>query len=252
MITAGLFISKPPSSFGSISVALPALSSHPMAACRCYYSIVQLEPSRALAYIEANTSKEIIYENFLYNAYNNIPSGGTFSQLIQSGIKNPIGICIIPLISAQNSFPATKLTGDAGTTYSTVLGFSQYQSPYDTCPATYSPISLTNLQVQLGGVNVLNTSLFYTYENYLEQVSLAESLTSADIGISAGIISPSWWEANRVYWIDLARGQEADKATTRNLNISFQNNSNVAIDLLVYTVYLDRFVLNCETGQVRK
>ena len=106
--------------------------------------------------------------------------------------------------------------------------------------------------MQLGGVNVLNTSLFYTYENYLEQVSLAESLTSSDIGISAGVISPSWWEANRVYWIDLARGQEADKATTRNLNISFQNNSNVAIDLLCYTVYLDRFVLNCETGQVRK
>ena len=122
MITAGLFVSKPPSTFGSISVTLPALSAHPMAACRCYYSIVQLEPSRALAYIEANTSKEIIYENFLYNAYNNIPSGGTFSQLIQSGIKNPIGIIIVPLISTI----ASPILGNAG------FGFSQYASPYDT------------------------------------------------------------------------------------------------------------------------
>jgi hypothetical protein len=86
----------------------------------------------------------------------------------------------------------------------------------------------------------------------LEQVALAESLTSTDIGISTGLISQSWWEMNRVYWIDLARGTEAEKATTRNLNISFQNNNNVAIDIMVFTVYLDKFILNVETGQVKK
>ena len=134
----------------------------------------------------------------------------------------------------------------------TQLGFSQYGSPYDTCPATYAPISLTNLQVSLGGQNVMNTSMYYTYENFLQQVALSESLTSADIGISAGLVSQSWWEMNRVYYIDLGRSQEADKATTRNLNISFMNNSQVIIDILVYTVYLDRFVLNVLTGQVKK
>ena len=30
---------------------------------------------------------------------------------------------------------------------------------------------------------------------------------------------------NRVYWVDLGRGTEAEKATTRNLNISFINNN---------------------------
>ena len=57
---------------------------------------------------------------------------------------------------------------------------------------------------------------------------------------------------NRVYWIDLGRGTEAEKATNRNLNISFLNNSLVSIDVLVYTVYLDKFILNVETGQVKK
>ena len=98
----------------------------------------------------------------------------------------------------------------------------------------------------------MNTSMYYTYENFLEQISLAESLTSADIGISTGLLSQSWWEMNRVYWVDLGRGQEADKATSRNLNISFVNNSQVIIDVMVFTVYLDRFVLNVLTGQVKK
>ena len=255
LITAGLYVAKLPTSFGpTTAIALAGPSSHPMTACRCYYSTVQLEPSKALAYVESNTNKQIIYENFLYNQYSAIGVGSSFSQLVQSGIKNPIGVAIIPLISASNTFQATNigLLGVAGTFTTLPLGFSQYASPYDTCPATYSPISLTNLQVTLGGVNVLNTSLYYTYENFMEQVILAESLTSSDIGIATGVIPQSWWESNRVYWVDLARGQEADKASTRNLNISFVNNSNVIIDILVFTVYLDKFVLNVETGQVRK
>ena len=51
--------------------------------------------------------------------------------------------------------------------------------------------------------------------------------------------------------VDLGRGTEADKATSRNLNISFSNNSNLTIDVLVFTVYLDRFVLNVESGSVK-
>ena len=38
------------------------------------------------------------------------------------------------------------------------------------CPATMSPLSLTNLQVAIGGQNVLNSTLNMTYENFLEQV----------------------------------------------------------------------------------
>ena len=252
LITAGLFVAKSPTSIGTTAITVKSYG-HPMTACRCYYSQIQLEPEKAYKYLTENTNKQIVYENFLFNQYTNISVSASFSQLVQSGIKNPIGIAIIPLISSSNSFPATYAAGGSTTTYlNTVLGFSQYGSPYDTCPASYSPISLTNLQVTLGGVNVLNTSMYYGFENFLEQIQLAENLTSADIGISTGLISQSWWEMNRVYWVDLGRGTEAEKATTRNLNISFVNNSAVVIDVMVFTVYLDKFILNCETGQVKK
>jgi len=60
------------------------------------------------------------------------------------------------------------------------LGDSQWKSPFDTCPCTTSPASLTNLQVSVGGQNVLQSTLQYGYELFLEQVNLAEQLTSSN------------------------------------------------------------------------
>ena len=85
----------------------------------------------------------------------------------------------------------------------------------------------------------------------MEQVSMAESLTSADIGISTGLINQSWWEQNRCYYVDLARGRQADKDTMRNLCITFNNNSNVPINIIGFTLYLDKFVIDVETGIVK-
>jgi hypothetical protein len=237
-VCAGVFVAKAattsiPVGGGSINLAAN-VGNHAMPACRCYYSLIKMEPSKALMYVEQNRSKLVVYEQIISNSYTGIGSGNSFSQLVQSGIKNPLGVCIIPLIAqATNSL-------------------AQYGSVTDPCPASYAPMSLSNLQVSLGGQNVLNSTLFYTFENFLEQVMLADSLTSSDLGIGAGVISQSWWEANRVYWVDLKRSRDADKATTRNLNISFTNNSLIAIDVLVFTVYLDKLVIDVETGLIRK
>ena len=246
-VCAGCFIARAPTTAipvggGSVNIGLN-VASHPMAACRAYYSLVKMEPSRALRYVEENRNKLVVYEQFITNQYNAIPAGGSYSQLVQSGIKNPIGLLVVPLISS------TQVTTVGG---STPYGFSQYGSPLDTCPATGAPISLTNLQCNLGGQNVLNSTLFYTFENFLEQVALADNLTSSDLGIGAGLISQSYWSNSRYYYIDLKRSRDADKASTRNLSISFTNNSQVAIDILVFTLYLDKLVVDVETGLIRK
>ncbi len=59
-----------------------------------------------------------------------------------------------------------------------------------------SPLSLTNLQVAVGGQNVLNSTLNMIYENFLEQVNLAEQLRSSYFGVSTGLISQGYWEAS--------------------------------------------------------
>lgn len=249
-IAAGLFIAKPPTTaIGAAGVNLALnVPGHPMPACRCYYSQVKLDPSRALTYVQENRQKQVVYESVLFNQYTNISSGNAFSQLVQSGIKNPVAVLIVPFISSQCGVQ----TGADGKSSGTAIGITQYGNPVDTAPSSFAPISLTNIVVSLGGVNVLNTSMNYTFENFLEQIAIAETLTSADIGISVGVITQQWWETNRVYFFDLARSREADKSMPRNLNISFNNNTLVPIDVMVFTLYLDKVVIDIETGIVSK
>ena len=247
-VACGLYLARVPTTSLSLPNGggvsnLAGPSSHPMPSCRAYYSQIKLDPSVAQKYITENSAKEIVFENFIFNQYNGIGAGTSFSQLVQSGIKNPLGILIVPFISSGQSRLVDNSTG--------TIGFSQFQSPYDTAPASNAPLSLTNLQVSLGGTSVLDSSsLYYTFESWLEQVSIAETIVP-EMGLAQGILSQKDWESlYRLYYVSLARGTEADKATMRNLSISFTNNSAVAIDILVFTFYLNRGVVNVETGMI--
>ncbi len=104
----------------------------------------------------------------------------------------------------------------------------------------------------MGGSNVLQSTLFYTYEHFLEQVNLSEQLTSSDFGVSTGIINQDYWSSSKWYYVNVERSQSVDKLKPRNVNISFLNNSNVPIDCLVFIFYSDEFVINVETGIIDK
>jgi hypothetical protein len=131
------------------------------------------------------------------------------------------------------------------------LGDSQWKSPFDTCPCTTSPVSLTNLQVSLGGQNVLQSTLQYGYEHFLEQVNLAEQLTSSDFGISTGLMNQNDWENSKWYYsiyVNVERGNAADKLNGRDINVSFTN--NVPIAVMVFIFYSDEITLDVKTGLV--
>jgi hypothetical protein len=234
-ITAGLYLVKPPTtSFNGINLG-NAGSSHSLPACRIYYSQITIQPALAEEYIMSNRGKKCIYRTVLTNQYNNITAGGNFNQLISSGIVHPTGILIVPYVSSQASFSF----GDFAT-----------KSPFDTVPADGHPLSLTNLQVTVGGQNILQSVLNYNYESFIEQLMYAEQLTSADFGVSTGLFDAAWWNYNRFYWVNVERSNITDKLTARNLNISFTNNNNVPIDVLVFTFKSNGLTIDTETGIV--
>jgi hypothetical protein len=49
-------------------------------------------------------------------------------------------------------------------------------------------------------------------------------------------------------FVNVERGNIADKLQQRNINASFTNNSIVAIDVLIFTFYSDQLVIDVETG----
>jgi hypothetical protein len=92
-----------------------------------------------------------------------------------------------------------------------------------------------------------------TYENFLEQANLAEQLTSSDFGVSIGSISQGYWENSKGYFVNVERGNIADKLHSRHINVYvyiITNNSKVAIDILIFTFYSDQLVIGVETGIV--
>ena len=219
-ITAGLYLAKPPAtSYVSVNLANSS-ASHPLPACRIYYSQITIQPDLALDYITTNRAKKCVYRTILTNQYNNISAGGNFNQLISSGVVHPTGILIVPYVSSQASYS---------------FGDFAWKSPFDTVPADAHPLTLTSLQVSIGGQNVLQSVLNYNYENFLEQLVYAEQLTSADFGITTGLFDASFWNYNRFYWVNVERSNITDKLQPRNINISFTNNNNVPIDVLVFT-----------------
>ena len=218
---------------------LPLIVQHPLANCRLYYSQVTVDPQKSIDYVQRNRNKKVIYRSFVTNSYTNITTGSSFNALVNSGIVHPTAVLICPFI---------------GATTGTNSGFGDFQwkSPFDTCPATMSPLSLINLQVGAGGQNVLNSTLNMAYENLLQQVNLAEQLTSSDFGVSTGLISQGYWEASKWYFVNVERGNIADKLQPRNINVSFTNNSNVPIDVIIFTFYSDQLTIDVETGIVTK
>jgi hypothetical protein len=232
-----LFIGKTlPTNNNGINLGATSVS-HPQSSCRLYYSSIIMEPERALTYSRANQAKNVVFKNYYFNQISGVGVNSNWSQLIQSGITNPYALIVIPYI-------ATTTTG--------MSGMSQYQSPFDTAPATGAPIILEELQVQLGGQQVLSSPYRYGFETFVSQFSNCEALSSSDFGVSCGIVNYEWWQANRIYYINLSRSTKADQITPRNVVLSFRNGTSVPIDVQVFTVYLDRIVLNVDTGAVTR
>ena len=86
----------------------------------------------------------------------------------------------------------------------------------------------------------------------MEQITLAEQLTSSDFGITTGLFNQSWWEMFRYYFVNIERSAITDKNVPRNINISFTNNTQVPIDILIFIFYSDEFLIDIETGIIRK
>lgn len=236
-IVAGLFIAKPPTtSYNGINLA-SSNASHPLQNCRIYYSQITVKPDLLLEYLSNNTEKKVSYRSFITSFTPNIAANGSYSGIISAGITHVTSVLIIPYIANSST--------------SGLMNY-QWASPFDTCPATAgSGVSLTDLQVSIGGKNQLQTTLSYNYDNFIQQVNNAEQLISAqDYGLSNGLFSQQWWESSKYYYINCERSLSADKLVPKNINISYTNNSNVAVDVLVFVQYSSEVTIDVRTGAV--
>lgn len=237
-IVAGLYIAKPPTtSLAGINLSL-GTGGHSLLNCRVYYSQITLKPDLLLEYVNNNKAKKVCYRTFITSFAPNITSGGTYSSIISAGITHPTSVLIVPYVASN--------------TTSGLMNYA-WTSPFDSAPSTGHPISITNLQVNVGGKNQLATTLSYGYDTFLSQINNAEQLvSSSDYGLSNGLFSQAWWESSKYYYVDCERSFSVDKAIPKNINVSFTNNSNVNLDALIFVQYSDEFTVDVGNGNITK
>lgn len=235
-IVAGLYVNKPPTtSIFGVNLATSG-ASHFMPACRLYYPQITLQPEKSIQYSESNRNKNVVFRSVVSNLYTNIGVGSAFNSLVNAGIVAPSAVLVCPFIS--QSAPG--------------FGDSAWKSPFDTAPSLGHPVSLTNFNVSIGGSNILQSTLNYSYEHFLQQVNLAEQMTSSDFGVSTGLISEDMWRWSKWYFCNVERSAIADKKQPRNVNVTFNNNTSLALDVLIFIFYTDELTIDVETGIVTK
>ena len=217
-----------------------------MMSVRCYYPMIRIKDELALSYVQSNRKKEILFRSVVANTFQSITTGSTFNQLIQSGIVNPKGILICPFLSSSTHGGLTTTQVFA----TPIVPFAQYSSPFDTCPGTVSPISLTQLNVSLGGLPVLSYNYNYTFESFVQELSGYDKLAPvSSYGLQNTLISQFSWEMGyRWYYVSLERGNKGDAMTPRSISMSFLNNSLQTIDIWCFIESYTSKYIDVATG----
>ena len=66
------------------------------------------------------------------------------------------------------------------------------------------------------------------------------------------LINQNCWENSKWYYVNVERGNAADKLNGRNINVSFTNNSNVPVEIMVFIFYSDEIAIDVKTGLVTR
>ena len=70
--------------------------------------------------------------------------------------------------------------------------------------------------------------------------------------LPTGLINQNCWENSKWYYVNVERGSAADNLNGLNVNVSFTNNSNVPLEVMVFIFYSDEITIDGETVLVTR
>ena len=110
-----------------------------------------------------------------------------------------------------------------------------------------------NLQVLVGGANVLANDLRYTHQTFTQEFLNSHGVNANEsTGLGSGLIDYSDWFKNPYYFIDCSRVPDELMSSYRSLQISATNVTTQKMTLSVYAFFERKFMLNTVTGELNK
>lgn len=190
-------------------------------------------------------TKKIHYlERFINNF--SVNAKGTFNGTVTPGIVNPKKLILIPYYSG---IPAN--TGSVG---GSSIYYEPYQSPFETAPATTSvfPV-LKNLQVTVGNVPMFLNPVNMDYEQFLNEVSNLSIDGSTNNETAAGLLNQRLWSSlYRFYSVDISRRLVSEDGSSKGIQISFDNATNLPVQVFAFVLYEKQFTIDTASCTVSK
>ena len=212
--------------------------AHPLSSCRLYACLLTPTPLYEQIYLK-NPVKQLLYNDYLsYNTMTNIVPGGTVNQLLTPSLSRLRTLYLFPFLSASAN-------GNSG--------LQQMNSPFDSCPSVCAPYAyLTNLQVQLSGMNIYQEVKTMRFQNFLEEVRPKNSINGGLLaGLSSGLIDFNYYNTSYpVIVVDLSRKNVEDDDIAKSVLVSFINSSKRTLDILGIIEYEKCVNLNVEVGSI--
>lgn len=196
--------------------------------CQLICDSFTMNPSAEKQFLSMVPQKSVTYTDLHYQLLQN--QSGTFQTLLTGGLKRAKRLIIIPYYTR---------TANVGLT-----GVPVYQSPFASEPGTTSAYAaVTNLQVQVSGVNLWSAPVDYGWDMYKNEVSPAYSISGGlQLGMTTGLVSEQDWTIGYRYIVaDLSRRLPADDDTPKSIQVSGTISSARALDLLFF-IEFDRSI----------
>ena len=180
-------------------------------------------------------TRKIVYNDIYTYKINN--KTGAFNEIVSNGITGLQYLVVIPVAT---------------------LDTPPYQSPFDTCPGTSTPLAtIDNFQVQIGGKNIFQKNFQYTYETFLfELASINAKNGGALTGSTSGLISQHDFNFGYRYYVcDLSRranyeNNKPQSVAVLGTNVARLGGAPVAMDYIVIVAYQKNLSIDTITGQV--
>jgi hypothetical protein len=196
-----------------------------------------MAPSLAGAYVSANSAKRITYTDIYQFKISDVGANTTENRLITSGIRGIRSVLMIPQAPS----------GSNG-------GIAEFQSVLSDVGGGPSALlaQVTNFQVQIGGVNQIQTNGRYEWEIFNNYVYGANSVNAGMTdGFTSSLIGQSDWARKYLYYyVDCNRGTDLERDTPKSVQVQFQNLSANPMDYYVYVEFENSFALDVGTGSI--
>lgn len=237
-----------------------ASASAPISQCRLYAPAYTMNPLAETRLLELSPTKKILYDDIFQFYFPNQSKDANINILVSNGIPNIKQVIVVPFLSSSgvstngaevlNPYNVSVATVATPTGATPVLT-STLLSPFSTAGATPDPIQLGNFQILISGNVLFQQQLQYSFEDFYEQmVSINQLNGGATTGLASGLIGLKEWSYLYRYYVgNASRILPSEEGMARSVQLQCINQSQVAIDLMVFVVYEKAITVNMSTGQ---